>query len=542
MAEPTRYDLVERPWILVRRGDGQVAEVSLLELFAHAHELRGVLGEIPTQSFAIVRVLLAIMHRAVEGPRDAGEWSALWRSPTLPVDDIAGYLDHFRDRFDLLSPKTPFYQVADLRTGKGEVTGLDRLIADVPTGERFFTTRLGAGIERLSFAEAARWVVHCQAYDPSGIKSGAVGDPRVKGGRGYPIGTGWAGALGGVLAEGATLRETLLLNLIPEDRLPEPPSEDDLPAWERDPQGPAPEFPDDYRPAGPLQLYTWQSRRIRLFHDADGVYGVLVANGDPMKPQNRHRIEPLSVWRRSQAQEKKTGDVPTYMPLEHRPERAIWRGLETLLLDTWHQASGKDAAAYLRPALLNWLDTARGTGVLDAGYHVRTRAVGMRYGSKSTTTTEIIDDAVDMAVVLLGDRELRATAIDAVADAEAYAQALGDLASNLAEAAGGDGAGPRDRARELAYQQLDRPFRVWLASLGPDTEPTRARQAWQRTADDIIRRLGRELVDQAGPVAWRGRDVRGRHVSTPEADLWFRGKLRTILTAANLTEATEVPA
>jgi CRISPR system Cascade subunit CasA len=532
------FDLVERPWILVHRLDGGVEEVCLLEVFTRAGELRSVLGEVPTQSFAIMRLLLAILHRAVGGPPDAAGWAELWEEPGLPVADVSAYLDRFRSRFDLLSSQTPFYQVAGLRTARGEYTGLDRLIADVPVGERFFTTRLGSGVDRLSFAEAARWVVHCQAFDPSGIKSGAVGDPRVKGGRGYPIGTGWAGVLGGVLAEGRSLRETLLLNLIPYDSPGEQRNTADSPVWEREPNGPATEFPDGHQPAGPAQLYTWQSRRIRLFHDDEGVYGVLIANGDPMTQQNRFRTEPMSLWRRSQPQEKKTGVVPTYMPRTHDPQRAIWRGLEALLQDTWHQAQGKDAAGFLRPAVLNWLDDARGQDLLEDSYQVRTRTIGMDYGSQSSTTAEIVDDAMSVAVVLLGEsgQQLRATAVDAVRDAEDAAAAVGNLAANLAEAAGGEGGGPRERARESVFAELDRPYRQWLSQLGPDSSPVQARTRWQQQAYQIVRGLGRELVTQAAPVAWRGREVRGRHVSTPEADIWFRRKLRQIFAYASSTK------
>lgn len=295
MNDPPRpsFDLVERPWILVHGLDGQVEEVSLRDVFARAHELRSIVGEVPTQTFAIMRLLLAILHRAVDGPADDVTWGKLWEQPALPGAGVSAYLDHFRHRFDLLSTETPFYQVAELRTAKDDILGLDRLIADVPVNAYFFTTRLASGIDRVSLAEAARWVVHCQAFDPSGIRSGAVGDPRVKGGRGYPIGTGWAGALGGVIAEGATLRETLLLNLVPNEELELPPTADDLPVWERDPDGPSATFNDEHEPAGPLQLYTWQSRRIRLFHDPEGVHGVLIANGDKITPQNRHRVEPL---------------------------------------------------------------------------------------------------------------------------------------------------------------------------------------------------------------------------------------------------------
>jgi CRISPR system Cascade subunit CasA len=214
--ETPSFDLVDQPWLVATRADGSVGELSLREVFAQAHQLTSLLGDVPTQVFAITRVLLAILHRAVDGPRDLDHWATLWDADRLPADQIERYLERWQERFDLLHPRTPFLQVADLQTAKGEVSELNKLVADIPNGHPFFCMRLDRDLS-LSFAEAARWVVHCQAFDPSGIKSGAVGDPRVKGGKGYPIGTSWAGYLGGVLPQGTTLRDTLLLNLIPRN-------------------------------------------------------------------------------------------------------------------------------------------------------------------------------------------------------------------------------------------------------------------------------------------------------------------------------------
>lgn len=543
--ESTRsFDLVERPWIMVHRLDGAVEEVSLRDVFARAHEFRAVLGDIPTQEFALVRLLLAILHRAVDGPPTEQAWQVLRRDGAPPAGDVADYLGHFRHRFDLLHPETPFYQIAELHTARNDVFSLDRLIADVPTNARLFTTRLQSGLERITFAEAARWLVHCHAFDPSGIKSGAVGDSRMKGGRGYPIGTGWAGMLGGVLVEGGNLWETLLLQLIPEDAGLVGSGADDVPVWEREPHGPAEEVEGGRPPRGPLDLYTWQSRRVRLFSDADGVYGVLIANGDKLTPQDEFRREPMSAWRRSQAQEKKLGRTPVYMPREHEPERAFWRGLAALLPETGTGQQRAEGAGHLRPAVLDWLDRLRSRKLVPRDFRVHTRAVGMKYGSQSATTVEVVDDAVTMSATLLAEvgRALGAAAVDAVADAEDAAQELGKLAANLAEAAGGEGAGARDRAREMAYAALDRPFREWLAGLGPDSDPTAERTRWQRLVRGRVRAMGEELVTQAGPAAWRGREVRGRHVSTPQADLWFRRQLRRRLELAYQEEGSEVPA
>jgi len=331
---PVGFSLIDEPWVLMRFHDGDVREVSLRDVFRDAAEIGGIVGEVPTQTFAITRLLLAILHaslRPVSAPVE--EWRLLWESEEPLLAMVEGYLEKHRSRFDLLDPAQPFYQVADLSTTSGETSTLDKLIADVPNGEPFFTTRLKSGTDRISFAEAARWLVHCQAFDPSGIKSGAVGDERVKGGKGYPIGTAWAGSLGGLLIEGKNLRETLLLNLTLGGSDGEPFAASDLPVWERDSLGPDEE--ERGVPQGPADLYTWPSRRIHLAHDREGVFGVIISNGDPLKAQlvqGIHNLEPMTAWRRSETQEKTLKpEHHIYMPLTHRPERAMWRGLSALI-------------------------------------------------------------------------------------------------------------------------------------------------------------------------------------------------------------------
>ncbi|MFD2079664.1 CRISPR system Cascade subunit CasA [Actinopolymorpha cephalotaxi] len=538
------FDLIEAPWIRALRHDGRPTEVSILELFGSAAELRSIVGEVPTQTFATVRLLLAILHRAIDGPQTTEDWHELWRSGELPMEDITDYLDGFRDRFDLLHPRTPFYQVADLHTSKNEFFGLERLIADVPNGEPFFTSRVKDGLTRVSFAEAARWVVHCQAFDPSGIKSGAVGDPRVKGGRGYPIGTGWCGRLGGLFAEGRNVRETLLLNL--SGGL----SEDDLPAWERPPSD-AREADVAGRPDGQVDLYTWQSRRIRLFADADGVYGVLIANGDKLDPHNLHGVEPLTAWRRSPAQEKARKEPLVYLPRTHDPDRSLWQGLGALLPSATGSRSSRDGATAVAPAVLEWIAQLEVEGLLAGDYVVRTRAIGMEYGSQAATTAEVFDDSLTLAAALLKeqDTELGACAVGAVADAERGVQALGNLASNLAQAAGDRQPGARGKAHELGYSMLDGPFRSWLAGLRTDTDILQARREWQLAARRILGDLGRQMVADAGPTAWVGREVDDtrpgkdtRHVSSPEADLSFRRQIAKAFELAGKPDRDEVPA
>lgn len=529
--EPGSFNLIDQPWLIARTSDGDSVELSLTDVFRRAHEVAGLVGDVPTQVFALTRMLLAVLHGAVDGPRDADHWEELWSENELPHDDVHAYLERHRGRFDLFDAVTPFLQVADLRTQKGEVSELNKLIADMPNGHPFFTTRLGGQV-RLSFAEAARWVVHCHAFDPSGIKSGAVGDDRVKSGKGYPIGTGWAGYLGGVLPEGPTLRDTLLLNLIPaetEAKL----SSLGIPAWERAPVGPHEDDLSD-RPAGRTDLYTWQSRRLRLVREDNRVTGVLICNGDRITPQDKHDLEPHSGWRRSKAQEKKLRKELVYMPREHDPEKAVWRGLQAMLPGAVDRQSG-EAQQFVVPLVLEWI--AEVENVVGSDFPVRLRTIGMTYGGQSATTADILDDVLSLRVVLLRaqNAQLAKTAVSCVRVAEEAAQALGRLAENLATAAGAgkeERDGPRTRATELAYAELDPLFRAWLRDLHSDTDPLVAATEWHQTADRAVRASGADLLRQAPMKAWSGRVVGNRLITSAHADRWFRAALRAALPLA----------
>lgn len=523
ISETASFNLIERAWIPAIRHDGMTVELSLRGVLCDAHEIRCVLGDIPTQAFAVQRLLLAIIRRAIEwDPDDPIEhWSRVWRDGVFPGDDIHRYLDRVADRFDLLSPADPFYQVADLATARGEVKPPDVLIADIPPNEKYFTTRAGSGCDHLTFAEAARWLVHTQAFDTSGIRSADPRDPRGRGGKGYPIGVGWVGMLGGILIEGENLFRTLMLNTVlvrGGERTIEP---DDLPAWERTALGPtARPLPI---PAGPTDLLTWQSRRIRLHHDGARVVGAVVMQGDPVEPFNRDRVEFHSPWRYSDVQSKKYGE-PRYYPRAHDPNRALWRGLEALLSTVPAETAGGHDR-FRPPGVMTWVSELLYEDALPIEAVIRPHAFGMEYVSQSAVIRSAVDDRLAVSLALLPpDSGLRPTAEKAVRVTEDVARAVGKLASDLARAAGVESGG--DSARAEFLHRVDQPYRRWLAQLAPDSDPIVSFEIWQRQVRTVVDPLARDLIQQAGPAAWRGREVMQRWLDSATAERWYRSALR----------------
>lgn len=527
------YDLTSERWIQVRWADGSSGRCSIEGAFEQAHEIRSLDGEVATQAAAVLRFLLAILHRAAPLPveDDVGAWESLWSRGRLDADPIKEYLNRYRDRFDLLHPSAPFYQVADLTTAKGEYASLSRLVPDVPAGHQFFTTRTLASLDTMPLDEAARWILHAQAFDPSGIKSGALGDDRVRNGKGYPIGVAWCGWLGLIIAEGSTLFETLLLNFGPSDH----DYSSDSAVWERPPQTAA---VDSRRslgvdcPAGVADLFTWQSRRIRLRVENGLATGVLLCNGDDLAPVNMQRYEPMTAWRQSAPQAKKLGVTKALMPRAHRFDWAIWRGLAGLLGMSASEAGPSGEG----PENLRWLSRLSVDEVLPPQWVVRTRAVGMEYGVQSAVITDVYDDTVDLRAAVLASHELKLLALGAVADADKAARALGGLAGNLALAAGGPPDGPRSKARELLYDALDPRFRTWLRQVTEPSECYAMLQDWQRQVWRVSWQLARMLIDEAGEPAWLGRSVRlgsaERPMNTSLAEAFFRADLRKSLPLA----------
>jgi CRISPR system Cascade subunit CasA len=534
------FSLIDEPWIRVRPASGQVTDLSLVEVIAEAKQIRGLAGEIPTQDVALLRLIVALVYAATRPARRRTQsesldlWEQWWSGESLPSAEIANYLDKHRDRFFLFHSRFPFLQVADLHTESGKASGLTKLIADVPAGHQYFTTRGGVELESMSYAEAARWLVHCHAFDIGGIKTGAVGDSRVSGGRGYPMGyPAFAGTLGVVMVEGDNLFETILLNCplsLAQDS-------DDRPAWEReltaavDAQHPV--------PRGPSDLLTWPSRRVRLFPRDGRVVDVQISNGDPLGPQDQFRNEPMASWRKSPGQSKKFGrDV--YMPVTHSPGRRVWQGLEPLLVSV--------EGVSRRAEVLDWLAVLQSAEIVSPDKKIGLRTVGLEYGPQVSSIAGAIDDALHAGVAALTDPVLVQAAVDGAARAKQGVVALVNLASNLAQAAGGESERPRERTFEHGYALLDRPYRQWVESLNRASTMSARLDEWGDQARRILLAAGRELISQAGPEAVVGRDVpklgseTTQRVDAGLAEIWFRSALKKALVgSAPKQEIQETP-
>lgn len=535
------FNLVNQPWIPVLSHDGSQKLLGLKDVLHEADALSGISAELPTVSIAIQRFLQAVLLR-VSGPlppaiEDRMDLWGGWWDAGLPLDLIDAYLQKWSDRFDLLDPERPFFQVPGLQLASGTGSGLTKLTADVPAGTKHFVTRIGSGIESMPYAEAAQWLIHTQAFDCAGIKSGVVGDARVKGGKSYSFGyPAFSGTLGIISLEGASLAETLLLNLHLGHT-----DADDVPSWESSPQRIASDgiYP---APRGAAQLWTWPSRMIRLIVRDDKVVDAVISNGEKVTPQNQFNREPMVAWRYSKPQSvKEKTDV--YMPVGHDPNRAAWRGLSGIL---GLAPSATPAVPTKTAGVIDWLARAQDGGYVEADKSVAIRCVAMEYGSQASTFTRDFNDVVPVSVALLSSSTLRQLAVDAVKEAQNAVMVFRDFTRNVALASGdsGDKVSERHADEESAVYDLLRPrFETWASTLTLDTDRDEARTRWQREVSMVLQTAASNHARIAPTSAVFGRTVklreRERHMDLGLASLWFRSALFKALPLAHPSSKKE---
>lgn len=531
------FNLLDEPWIRVRLPDCSVQEVSLREALMNAQNYVDLAGETPPQDVAVLRLLLAVLHTVFARVDEMGapvpirttdqalqRWYALWNAGALPQKPINDYLNTQHERFWLFHPQYPFWQVPEAAIGTAyKASKLNGEISKSNHKERIFTLYAGAGKDKLSYSQAARWLLYVNGYDDTSSKTKTKGLPS--------IGLSWLGQLGLIAAQGDNLLETLLLNTIllkDGNTLWEP----EVPCWELDPprSGERTEIP---QPDNPAQLLTLQSRRLLLHRENGAVIGYSLLGGDFFQKENAFS-EQMTLWR-SVANKK---DAPTiYVPGRHSASRQVWREFPAIFAE---QGEGHC------PGVVSWLTVLQENRLLNRKRMARFFIVGIRYDKNNASVEDCFRDVLSFQRPLLEGmcKRWRSDITREINRCDRFASHLSTLAKELIFAQGGSKVDKASAAKVRFYFQVDQPFRLWLACIDPSWDEEERQKSitdWHKTILHLAREQGEDMVKQAGPVAFAGRSVsqtigKGKnektvtvHYSAPEA---FNRFLRAIRKAA----------
>lgn len=530
-----RFNLLEEPWVVVMTDNkGATKEVSLKELFANAQNYKRLAGETSAQDFAILRLLLAILHTVFsrfdgegnpyewldldEKYRQISEldeddqdeyqeallksWETLWEKKHFPTI-VADYLEKWSDHFYLYDEKHPFYQVnkpiGDSKKKSGKETGvveaklINRLISESDNKMELFSPYNEQYKNRLTDSGLARWLITFQGY------TGTSGKNKYPTKNKYTAGKGWLLGIGGIYLSGTSLLDTLLLNLmmVPHGE------QHQIPVWEKmidlmieDLLNP---FPDNL-----AELYANCSRMLWIDPKTDlRLQDVIIKEVQlpGIDPQNFF-LEPMTLW-----QYPKTGDNRNhFIPKLHNENRSFWRSFGLVV-----GFSDKESAKTRKPDIVEWYNKLSNEKKID-GNRTKLVAVGMNFksGPSNILTGEIYDELNIQDQVLADLTEsgwVKRIFEEVTLSQKVIDQTLRYFARDIRDIRNLKSEGFINTVVQDAYFAIDLPFREWLSGIELNDEKEKKVEQWRKKLKELILEQANHLLKTAGNRDYLGREI-----------------------------------
>ena len=499
MSSTLSFNLVREPWLPVTMRDGTTTELGLMDFFAQAHEARGLNEPSPLTYTAVMRYLIAILHRATNGPTSPVDWGNRWMAHQFAMEEIRPYLERWEHRFDLFHPEKPFAQEGPSFTQK-DASPITRLFMERTSGNNptLFDHAWDDAPPAKTPAEATRALLTAHGYAFAGSGGKFFNSTLIAG---YSI-----------LFEGRNLFETLMLNLqLYTDESPRglgKHGDQDKPWWELENDPPAERGGN--LPLGLTDLLTWRSRSIRLLPATDGTVRDLYY-------AQRYQLREAGIFDpfKRYGQSVTGPSKGQFFPKNFVAGRALWRDSFALIEQ---QEEDDPASTEIRPipGIVNWVATTM-------------RSLEQRHGPQGLVPTLIatglvnnqakIDlwrmDRLPLPVAVMTDRSRRLQVRDAVEMAQTIRGALNQAGTRFATEAlslGERSPDPKDVGRERAnlklderyWSRLDTPFQRFIIALGDGDTTLDADQlspavrTWYRDLRDIARTVYIEATNSAG--------------------------------------------
>ena len=527
----SRFNLLDEPWISVivdEKGHNKL--VSITDVFKHASEYKALAGDMKTQDFALLRILLAVLHTVfsrydIQGNSrefDSSEddeydfnketmniWREVWNSKEFP-DAVFKYLEQWHDRFYLFDDKYPFLQVLkqDIDSKKlggkspGEISGknINRLISESNNKVAVFSPKDNVDNNKSSLNEAqlARWIITLQSY-------AGLADKTFFGTGKYKASKGWLFDLGGIYVEGENLFETLMLNCVLVGEM-QSPEKRQKPCWE---YSGAENIENSFYETfidNISQLYTRWSRAIYINPDIsiDNPISVSIVKLPDINHKNAF-IEPMTVWQYNKERENKD----KYTPRKHKVEESMWRSFGLLTL----QESDDGILKNHKPGIMEWLNKISKD---IEGSSISLQAVSMKDDGNATSwvpTDEICDTLhIDEVVVtdnsdngwvgrINNEVEYTRSAIGFI-----YRQFLLDICE-IRNRNKDDATKYADKCISHVYFLVDQPFRQWLANIKPKDSMNERCIQWRNTLHSILINEAKGMLENATLRDFTGRPV-----------------------------------
>ncbi len=565
----SEYNLLDEPWISVVSTDYKTTKsVGLKELFRDAHKFIALAGDMPTQDFAVMRFLLAILHtvfsrydaegkayemlkindrmQQVENVAEEDQedyqnalmetWQALWNVGKFP-DIVNEYLEAWKDRFYLFDDKYPFYQVTedifknawlyDNKNEKVEQPGsisfktINRSISETGDKAAIFSMKKEKKGE-LTNDQLTRWIIHYMGYSTTPDKTKFKSLNEVKDVEKYEAHKGWLYSIGGLHYETDNLFKTLLLNLVIEHPGEAYKYQMQTPAWEFEPE----ENIKFYLKGGLIdnlaRLYTDYSRAIKISHEEDKEnkkdkkdksegHGCLKIVSLPILNKKNNLLECMTIWNNG-----KNGKVA----LENEPYKSLWRNFGMIY------CKSND---YENPEIVNWLNNITKYIIKDKD---EIRLVAQGFESDKTASNSIKSEMHDELYLNLNitkdnsksdcwiirirdivdtTKEFIENEYEEFINGLVELQILNSKSGKDKKKKGEEKKNKKKKYMESIYYRIDKPFKSWMCSIKFDENKDEKEKQWLKIFKGVISDEVDEICYDLSNRFYIGREIETRN-------------------------------
>lgn len=542
------FNLLDEEWInVVTDYKGTTKLVGMKEFFENAHNYIALAGDTPTQDFAVMRFLLAVLHtvfsrydadgkayemlemndrmQPIEEPEEYLEeyedllmdtWKDLWNKGEFPkvVND---YLEEWKDRFNLFDNKYPFYQVTesffddcDLVNQKGATDSassisfktVNRKVSE--TGENYAIFSMINSPEKghkgkLEDDQLCRWLITYMAYSETADKTKFTRYHDIKNIKKYSGHKGWQYSIGAIHYKADNLFKTLLLNLVlvhPNEKFV---GKMQTPAWELSPEENVRFYLENNSIDNLARLYTDYSRCVYIPKEENEFGRFFNIVQLPILDKKDNFLECMTIW---EYVKKKGDESKTWHPKENNVNEAMWRNFGLIYLGD--KTNNPD---YRAPDIIKWFREISGN--ISSSDRIRLSAIGIKSDSSSsnTMTNEMYDD-LNLNLDVSTDIEKNGWVLRINELIELTKSFIENKYLNYLKSAYKLSTGNGDPKKALInpslehlYSVIDKPFKNWLESIKFNDDKEDKIANWKQTFKNIVldeaSRISKSIGDRA---------------------------------------------
>ena len=531
----SEFNLIDEPWIsVVTDYKGTTKLVSLREFFQNCHNYLDLAGEMPTQNFAVLRFLLAILHTVFSRYDANGKpyeivtlndkmqqtepilkedeskyrrklmetWANLWENGKFS-EIVIDYLECWHDRFYLFDDEFPFYQVKEDfiskcklynqkqvtdRASQMSFKTINRTISETGNNTAIFSMvndEDNPFRDKLTNAQLTRWIINFMGYTTTPDKIKIKSFEEIKNIEKYDGHKGWLYSIGGLHYKTDNLFKTLMLNLVLVHPSKKFITAIQRPAWEYSPEENIKFYLNCSKIDNLARLYTDYSRALRITNEENEFGRYLEIIQLPILDKKESFLECMTIWKNI----GKNDEI--FVPVANNPHESLWRNFGMIY------NKNNSSKKYRTPYIVDWMDK-----ISDFINNTKVKLVSLGIKSDSTSSNSMKNEIYDELIVNYdisnnsSDKTWIVRIDDAIGKTKHFLEVnYFNFANELIKIQKSQNKKFKNETTiylESMYYKIDQPFRDWLSSIDYSENKDEKIEEWFK----IFKKIVMEEIDK----------------------------------------------